>query len=40
VFVRWDGQLIEEDERGRLPGRIGEGVVRTFDAPEALDTRF
>jgi DNA repair photolyase len=40
VFVRWNGQLIEEDERGRLPGRIGEGVVRTFDAPEALDTRF
>jgi DNA repair photolyase len=38
--VRWSGQLIEEDERGRLPGRIGEGVVRTFDAPEALDTRF
>ena len=23
-----------------MPGRIGEGVVRTFDAPEALDTRF
>jgi DNA repair photolyase len=40
VFVRWDGQLIEEDERGRLPGRIGEGVVRSFDAPEALGTRF
>ena len=38
--MRWSGQLIEEDERGRLPGRIGEGVVRTFDAPEALDTRF
>jgi DNA repair photolyase len=40
VFVRWSGQLIEADEQGRLPGRIGEGVVRTFDAPEALDTRF
>jgi DNA repair photolyase len=40
TFVRWSGQLIEADERGRLPGRIGEGVVRTFDAPEALDTRF
>ena len=38
--MRWSGQLIEEDEQGRLPGRIGEGVVRTFDAPEALDTRF
>jgi DNA repair photolyase len=40
MFVRWSGQLIEQDEAGRLPGRIGEGVVRTFDAPEALDTRF
>jgi DNA repair photolyase len=40
TFVRWSAQLIEEDEKGRLPGRIGEGVVRTFDAPEALDTRF
>ncbi len=40
AFVRWSGQLIEQDEQGRLPGRIGEGVVRTFDAPEALDTRF
>ena len=33
-------QLIEHDEAGRLPGRIGEAVVRTFDAPEALHTRF
>ena len=40
MFVRWAEQLIEHDEQGRLPGRIGEGVVRTFDAPEALDTRF
>src|SRR5918998_6433707 len=40
TFVRWSGQLIERDEQGRLPGRIGDAVVRTFDAPEALGTRF
>jgi DNA repair photolyase len=40
VFVRWDGQTVEADEDGRLPGFAGTAVVRRFDAPEALDTRF
>jgi DNA repair photolyase len=40
VFVRWDGQTVEADEQGRLPGLGKTAVVRRFDAPEALDTRF
>jgi DNA repair photolyase len=39
VFVRWNGQTVEADSAARLPG-VGGGVVRTFDAPEALDMRF
>ena len=39
MFVRWDGQQIEADDSGRLPG-LNDLAVRTFDAPEALDTRF
>jgi DNA repair photolyase len=37
--VRWRNQEIEEESQGRLPG-YEEAVVRHFDAPEALDTRF
>ena len=37
--MRWNGQLVEVESQGRLPGVSG-GVVRTFDAPEALETRF
>ncbi len=37
--MRWKGQEIEEEAQGRLPG-YEEAVVRHFDAPEALDTRF
>jgi DNA repair photolyase len=40
VFVRWDGQTVELDEQGRLPGLAQTAVVRRFDAPEAIDTRF
>jgi DNA repair photolyase len=40
AFVRWNGQTVEEDERTRLPGYGGTAVVRRFDAPEALETRF
>jgi hypothetical protein len=40
VFVRWASQDIEHDDAGRLPGISGEAVIRRFDAPEALDTRF
>jgi len=40
VFVRWEGQTVEADEQARLPGHAGTAVVRRFDAPEALETRF
>ena len=39
MFVRWSSQTVEQDAQGRLPG-YEEAVVRRFDAPEALDTRF
>ena len=38
--MRWDNLTIEQDERTRLPGYKDDAVVRRFDAPEALDTRF
>jgi DNA repair photolyase len=37
--VRWSSQEVKQDEQGRLPG-YQDAVVRRFDAPEALDTRF
>ena len=37
--MRWNGQEVEQEGQGRLPG-YSEAVVRHFDAPEALDTRF
>ena len=40
MFVRWDQQTVENDERARLPGHADTAVVRRFKAPEALDTRF
>ncbi len=40
MFVRWDEQTVENDERARLPGHGDTAVVRRFKAPEALDTRF
>jgi DNA repair photolyase len=39
MFVRWASQEIEQDDAGRLPG-LGDTVVRRFNAPEALNTRF
>jgi DNA repair photolyase len=39
VFVRWDNLKLEAEAETRLPG-YRDAVVRTFDAPEALDTRF
>ena len=39
TFVRWETQTVEQDAQGRLPG-YQEAVVRRFDAPEALNTRF
>jgi DNA repair photolyase len=38
--MRWDELRIEEEERRALPGYREPASVRTFDAPEALDTRF
>jgi DNA repair photolyase len=38
--MRWDELTVEQDRAGRLPGFRDPPVVRTFDAPEALDTRF
>jgi DNA repair photolyase len=40
VFVRWDNLSVAADEQARLPGYRESAVVRRFDAPEALDTRF
>src|SRR3954452_13541706 len=40
VFVRWSNLTIEAEESARLPGYRDEAVVRRFDAPEALETRF
>jgi DNA repair photolyase len=39
MFVRWGNLTLAEDERRQLPG-YREAVVRRFDAPEALETRF
>ncbi|HTC59275.1 MAG TPA: radical SAM protein [Solirubrobacteraceae bacterium] len=40
MFVRWSNLTEEADEQRRLPGYRDEAVVRHFDAPDALDTRF
>jgi DNA repair photolyase len=41
VFVRWDNLRVgAEADAHRLPGYRDEAVVRRFDAPEALNTRF
>src|SRR6476619_1447932 len=40
TFVRWDNLTIDAEDRTRLPGYKDAAVVRHFDAPEALDTRF
>jgi DNA repair photolyase len=38
--MRWSNLASSEDEQRRLPGYRDEAVVRRFDAPEALETRF
>src|SRR4051794_15421468 len=40
MFVRWDSQSVEAEHDPRLPGFNEDVVIRRFDAPEALDTRF
>ena len=38
--MRWSNLTIGEEEQRWLPGYHDEAVVRRFDAPEALETRF
>ena len=40
MFVRWSNLTADDEEQRRLPGYRDEAVVRRFDAPEALETRF
>jgi hypothetical protein len=40
TFVRWDQQTIDAEEKARLPGYRDEAVVRHFDAPDSIPTRF
>jgi DNA repair photolyase len=38
--MRWNAQLTDGEERARLPGYRDEAVVRHFEAPDAVPTRF
>ena len=38
--MRWSDQQLEAEREHTLPGYREPASVRTFDAPEALDTRF
>jgi DNA repair photolyase len=38
--MRWDNLTVESEESRTLPGYREPATVRTFEAPEALDTRF
>ena len=40
MFVRWSNLETDVEERAQLPGYREEAVVRHFDAPEAIETRF
>ena len=40
MFVRWDNLTLDAEQGTRLPGYRDPAVVRRFDAPEALETRF
>jgi DNA repair photolyase len=40
AFVRWDNLKVDEEAARTLPGYREPATIRTFDAPEALDTRF
>jgi DNA repair photolyase len=40
TFVRWESQSVTAEHDPRLPGFSEDVVIRRFDAPEALDTRF
>jgi DNA repair photolyase len=38
--MRWENLTIEAEERARLPGYRDQAVVRHFEAPGAIQTRF
>jgi DNA repair photolyase len=38
--MRWSNLTTDAEQRVRLPGYREEAVVRHFDAPEAIDTKF
>src|SRR5215213_4691429 len=38
--MRWQNLTMDEEQRAALPGYTEPAVVRHFDAPEALETRF
>jgi DNA repair photolyase len=38
--MRWSNLNAEDEERARLPGYSDEAVVRHFDAPDSIPTRF
>jgi DNA repair photolyase len=38
--MRWDQLRVDTEDGRRLPGYRDEAVVRTFEAPEAMDIRF
>jgi DNA repair photolyase len=40
MFVRWNNLSTDVGERARLPGYREQAVVRHFDAPQAISTRF
>lgn len=40
MFVRWSNLSLEVEQRTRLPGYRDEAIVRHFDAPDAVLTRF
>jgi DNA repair photolyase len=40
MFVRWSNLMADEQELRRLPGYRDDAVVRRFDAPGAINTRF
>ena len=40
VRMRWENLRVDEEQGRQLPGYRDPAVIRTFDAPEALDVRF
>ena len=40
MFVRWSNLTLETEETTRLPGYRDEAVVRHFEAPDSISTRF